>query len=154
MLIQKSLWIRKRENNVILVALGETPRGLTSSKLDSKVSKTCRQNYRKQLAIDLTLTNCKNTFAYLDDILIITKGSVEKHKETLEKVLHRLDDENLAISLDKCKFACKQIKWLRFHIDTEETTLLLRKIDAIEKLSPPEMFKQLKSFMGSIHHLT
>ena len=38
-----------------------------------------------QEAIDLILTNCKNTFAYLDDILIITKGSVEKHKETLKK---------------------------------------------------------------------
>ena len=38
-----------------------------------------------QKAIDLTLTNCKNTYAYLDDILIITKRSVEKHKETLEK---------------------------------------------------------------------
>ena len=51
-----------------------------------------------QKAIDLTITNCKNTYAYLDDILIITKGSIEKHKETLEKVLHRLDEENLAIS--------------------------------------------------------
>ena len=27
-----------------------------------------------QKAIDLTLTNCKNTYAYIDDILIITKG--------------------------------------------------------------------------------
>ena len=57
-----------------------------------------------QKAIDLTINQL---YAYLDDILIITKGSIEKHKETLEKVLHRLDEENLEISLDKCKFACK-----------------------------------------------
>ena len=75
-----------------------------------------------QKAIDLTLTNCKNTYAYLDDNLIITKGSIEKHKETLEKLLHRLGEENLEISLDKCEFACKQIKWLGFHIDSEATT--------------------------------
>ena len=86
-----------------------------------------------QKAIDLTLTNCTNTYAYLDDILIITKGSIEKHKETLEKVLHRLDEENLEISLDKCKFACKQIEWLGFHKDGEKTTPRSRKTDAKEK---------------------
>ena len=36
-----------------------------------------------QKAINFTLTNCKNTYAFLDDILIITKGSIVKHKEKL-----------------------------------------------------------------------
>ena len=72
-----------------------------------------------QKAIELTLPNCKNTYAYLEDILIITKGSVEKHKGTLEKLLHKLDEKNLAISLDKSKFVCKQIEWREFHIDSE-----------------------------------
>ena len=67
-----------------------------------------------QKAIDLTLTNCKNTYAYLDDILIITKRSVEKHKETQEKSLHRLDEENFAISLDKCKLASNKLNGLGF----------------------------------------
>ena len=111
--------------------MGETPWELTSSKLDSTVSET-----EFQKAIDLRLINCKNTYAYLDDILVITKGSVEKHKETLEKVLHRLGEEIFAISLDKCKLACKQIEWLGFNINSEGTTPLSRKTDAIEKLSP------------------
>ena len=64
-----------------------------------------------QKPIDLTLTNCKNTLAYLDDILIVAKVSLELHKETLNTVLQKLDEENLAISLDKCKFACKQFGW-------------------------------------------
>ena len=79
-----------------------------------------------QKAIDLKLTNCKNTYAYLDDILIITKGTVEKHKDTLEKFIHKLDEENLAISLDKCKCACKQIEWLGFHIDSKKTTPFIK----------------------------
>ena len=33
-----------------------------------------------QKAIDLTLTNCKNTYAYLDDKLMVIKGSLELHK--------------------------------------------------------------------------
>ena len=60
-----------------------------------------------QKAIDLTLTNCTNTYAYLDDILIVTKGSTELHQQKLKAVLDKLDEEKLAILLEKCKFACK-----------------------------------------------
>ena len=104
-----------------------------------------------QKAIDLTLTNCTNTYAYLDDILIVTKGSVEPYRQT---VLTNLDEENLAILLDKIKFACKQVEWLKFNTKIEGTKPLIKKTEAIEKLSPPKTFKQLKNFMGSIHHLT
>ena len=107
-----------------------------------------------QKAIDLTLTNCSNTYAYLDDILIVTKGSVDKHKQKLQTILEKLDGENLAISLDKGKFRCKPVEWLGYTTNSKGTTPLIRKTEAIAKLSPPKTFKQLKRFMGSIHHLT
>ena len=105
-------------------------------------------------AVDLTLTNCNNTYAYLDDILIETKRTKETHRQKLQMVLTKLDEENLAISLYKCKFAWKQVEWLGFTINSERTKPLIKKTEAIEKLSPPKAFKQLKSFMGSLHHLT
>ena len=40
-----------------------------------------------QKAIELTLTNFENTFAYLEDIIIVTKVSKDTHKELLHKVL-------------------------------------------------------------------
>ena len=40
-----------------------------------------------QKAVDLTLTNCDNTYAYLDDILIVTKGTLETHRQNLQTVL-------------------------------------------------------------------
>ena len=107
-----------------------------------------------QKAVDLTLTNCTNTYAYLDDILVVTKGNKELHQQKLKAVLDKLDAENLAISLENCKFACKQIEWLGFKINSEGTAPLIKKTEAIEKLSPPKTFKQLKSFMGSMQHLT
>ena len=103
-----------------------------------------------QKAIDLTLTNCMNTYAYLDDILIVTKGYLDLQKQKLQSVLKKLDEENLAISLYKCMFACKQVEWLGFNINSEGTKSLIRKTEAIEKLSPPKT----KKLMGSIHHLT
>ena len=65
-----------------------------------------------QKAIHLTLTNCLNTYAYLVDILSVTKGSIDTHKQKLQMILEKLDAENLAISLDKCKFAFRQAEAL------------------------------------------
>ena len=61
-----------------------------------------------QKAIDLTLNNEKDTFAFLDDILIISHGTKEQHIEKLTKVLNKLDTENMTILIDKCKFGCKK----------------------------------------------
>ena len=105
-----------------------------------------------QKAVDLTLTICTNTYAYLDDIL--TKGTLESLRQKLQTVLTKLNEENFAISLDKFKFLCKQVEWLGYTINSEGTKPLIKKSAAIEKLLPPKTFKQLKSFMGSIHHLT
>ena len=104
-----------------------------------------------QKVVDLTLTNCNNPYAYLDNILIVTKGTIETHRQKLQTVQTKVDEENLAISLDKCKFA---FELLVFTINSEGTKPLIKNTEAIEKLSHPKTFKQLESFMGSIHHLT
>ena len=106
-----------------------------------------------QKAIDLTLNNEKDTFAFLDDILIISHGTKEQHMEKLKKVLDKLDQENMAISLNKCKFGCKEVEWLGFIINEYGTIPMHKKTEAITNLQHPKTFKQLKSFMGSIHHL-
>ena len=103
-----------------------------------------------QNAIDLTITNCENTFAYLDDILIVAKCSKEDHREHVHKVLTKLNDKNLAITIEKGKFACEQVEWLRYSMKSEVTKLLNQKTDVIAKLTQPKTFKQLKQIYGFI----
>ena len=100
-----------------------------------------------QKAVDLTLTNCTKTYAYLDDILVVTKGNKELHQQKLKTVLEKLDEENLAILPEKCKFACKEIEWLGFNINSEGTAPLIKKTEAIEKLSTKN-FSTIKKFYG------
>ena len=45
------------------------------------------------------------------------------------------------------------IEWLGFTITPQGTTPLIAKTEAIMKLEHPKTLKQLRSFMGSIHHL-
>ena len=49
-----------------------------------------------QKTIDVTLRNCHNNFAFLDDILVITKGNLTDHEKEIEKILYLLDKENLS----------------------------------------------------------
>ena len=99
-----------------------------------------------QKTIDVTLRNCHNKFAFLDDILVITKGKLSDHEKELDKILHRLDKENLAIKLQKCEFAQKQITWLGYEITPTGITPTKKKCESINKLETPKALKQLRSF--------
>ena len=107
-----------------------------------------------QKAIDLTWNNEKDTFAFLDDHnLIISHGRKEQHIDKLKRVLDRLDQEKMAISVSKSEFGCKEFEWLGFVMNEYGTIPMHKKIDAITKLQHSKTFKQLKNFMGSVHHL-
>ena len=44
-----------------------------------------------QKAIDLTLNNERDKFAFLDDILIISHGTKEDHMNKVKRILDKLD---------------------------------------------------------------
>ena len=106
-----------------------------------------------QKTIDKTLEGIPSKFAFLDDILIITKGTIKEHEQELDKTLQKLDEEGLAISLQKCEFAKNKIEWLGFTITPSGITPLVTKTEAIMKLEHPKTLKQLPSFLRSVHHL-
>ena len=59
----------------------------------------------------------------------------------------------MAISVNTCKFGCKEVEWLGFVIKEYGTLPMHKKTDAITKIQHSKTFKQLKSFMGSVHQL-
>jgi hypothetical protein len=58
--------------------------------------------------------------AYIDNILVFTTGSLQKHREHVCKVLERLWQAGLQISINKCKFETHSTKYLRFIIETRK----------------------------------
>ena len=83
-----------------------------------------------QRTIDKTLHDINSKFVYVDDILIIAKGTLEDHKK-IDRILHRLNEENLAISLQKCKFAREEITWLGLTITPNGVTPTNQKCEAL-----------------------
>ena len=58
-----------------------------------------------QKVIDLTLANTNSVFVYIDDILIVTKGTKHDHINKVREVMKKLDEANLQLKAEKCVIA-------------------------------------------------
>ena len=106
-----------------------------------------------QKAMENTLQGLSGVFCFLDDILIVSEGSVVDHNILVDKVFARLDKEGFALKLSKCEFSLNQLSWLCYNIDSEGYRPKCSKIDAVLALETPKSLKQLRSFMGILSHL-
>ena len=106
-----------------------------------------------QRVMDTILSEFPQAHAFIDDILVVTKGTEIEHIAAVEKILRKLDRENMSLNLTKCQFARKECEWLGHKITCSGITPLIRKTEPIESLKAPKTVSQLKSFMGSIHSL-
>ncbi|CAK1582935.1 unnamed protein product [Parnassius mnemosyne] len=85
---------------------------------------------------------------YLDNLAIITTGTLDKHLEHIDIVLSKLNKAGLTCNLQKCEFICKEIKMLGFIISTEGIKTDPDKIRAIQEFPAPKKIKQLRAFLG------
>ena len=107
-----------------------------------------------QKAMDYTLIGLKNTFCFLDDILIVSKGSEDDHLQLVLDCLKKLDPHNLRINLPKCHFAKQKISWLGYNITQSGISPLESKTSSIISLQPSNTLKKLRSFLGSVHYIS
>ena len=107
-----------------------------------------------QKAMDPTLNHSKNTFCFLYDILIVSKGSELEQEKLITDVLMKLDKENLSLKLSKCELFKTEENWLGQKLSESGVTPKITKTEAILKLEHPTSLKQLRSFLGSINHLS
>ena len=105
-----------------------------------------------QEKIDQTLEN-KHP-AWLDDIIIVTKGSKEQHKKELIEVLTRLENAGYRLSGNKSEFFKSEIEWIGHKKDQNGIRPLQDKLMAIKNLKQPNNEKELKSFLGAIQYLS
>ena len=107
--------------------------------------------------MDYTLIGLKNTYCFLDDILIVNKESEADHKQYVLECLKRLDDDNLKINLPNCHFSKLEIDWLGFLISGISQSGILpieSKISAILSPGAPKTLKKLRSFLCSVHYIS
>ena len=60
--------------------------------------------------MDITFNIAINTFSFLDDILIVSKGDKFEHEKLVKKVMKNLSDENMALKNSKGDFFLKLVR--------------------------------------------
>jgi len=86
--------------------------------------------------------------AYIDDILIATKGSIEKHHKQVSKVFQLLMDNHLCIELDKCVFDATRTPFLGFIVSGEGLEMDPEKARAIVDWPRPTSRKEVQQLLG------
>ena len=106
-----------------------------------------------QKVMDYTLVGLQNTYCFLDDIIVVSRGSKDDHLKLVYNCLKKLDEDNLRINIPKCHFAKTEIEWLGHKFSQSGIAPLESKTAAIASLPAPKNLKQLRSFLGSVHYL-
>ncbi|KAK1911147.1 hypothetical protein P3342_011749 [Pyrenophora teres f. teres] len=88
-----------------------------------------------QSVINKTLHEYLGIFvlAYLDDILVYSKGTLEEHIELVKKVLRKLKNRKLYLQPEKCEFHTQETEFLGFIISTEGVKMNPKKIQTVQE---------------------
>ena len=106
-----------------------------------------------QKAMDTELANIPNTYVFLDDILVVTKGSKENHYKVVETVLTKLNKANVRLKWEKCNLAQNEIEWLGYKLTQNGISPINTKIQAITQKLRPENLKELRSYLRAVNQM-
>ena len=85
---------------------------------------------------------------YMDDILIATKGSLREHREKVAQILQKLEDNDLFLKPEKCKFHRKQVDYLGVIVGNGRVKMDPVKVQGITDWPTPTNLTELRSFLG------
>ncbi len=90
--------------------------------------------------------------AYLDDLLCISKLSLEDHLEKLEVVVQHLCNAGLKVNAAKLTFCALEIEYLGYVLTRDGIKPQSNKVQEILTIKPPTGVKQLRHFLGMVQY--
>jgi hypothetical protein len=88
--------------------------------------------------------------AYIDDLLVITRGTLEEHLEKLREVLRRLREAGL--NVNAAIFLYPRVEYLGYILTREGIKPQPKKVQAILALNPPNNVKELRHFLSMLQY--
>jgi hypothetical protein len=89
---------------------------------------------------------------YMDDLLSITRQTLDKHLQKMEIVLARFRDARLKVNAAKSLFCAHEIEYLGYILTREGIKPQPKKVQAILALNPPNSVKELRHFLGMVQY--
>ncbi|XP_046142387.1 uncharacterized protein K02A2.6-like [Osmia bicornis bicornis] len=126
-----------------------TPRGLFRFKRLPFGIKTAPATF--QQAIESTLMGLEGVYPYIDDV-IVTGRTRQEHDLRLQNTLRRLEERGWKLSIEKCKFGLREIKFLGLIINSRGISADPSATSAIANLPDPTNVTEVQSLLGLVNH--
>lgn len=105
-----------------------------------------------QRIMEHILSGLEGVIVYLDDLLIFGKDNKE-HNRRLKAVLERLDQFNVRISPEKCKFNRTWVEFVGLIFSELGISQSPSKVSAVTNCEPPRTKEEAQSFLGMLAYL-
>ena len=89
---------------------------------------------------------------YLDDLLIISKDSLDDHLKKLREVFIKLQEAWLKINANKSNFCTTETEYLGYTLTRKDIKPQIKKIESILALKTPKNVKELRLFLGMVQY--
>jgi len=93
------------------------------------------------------LINQGDMVTFIDDILVATNME-EGYDELVEEVLKRLEENNLFVKLEKCKWKVREVEFLGVVIGPKGVEMQREKIEGVLNWPASRNMKEVQKFLG------
>jgi len=93
------------------------------------------------------LINQGDTATFIDDILVAT-DTEEEHDELVEEVLRRLEENDLFVKLEKCKWKVREVEFLGVVIGPKGVEMQKEQVEGVLNWLAPRNVKEVQKFLG------
>jgi len=91
--------------------------------------------------------NQGDTATFIDNILVAT-DTKERHDELVEEVLKRLEENNLFVKPEKCKWKVREVEFLGVVISPKGVEMQKEKVAGVLNWQAPRNVKEVQKFLG------
>jgi len=91
------------------------------------------------------LINKGNTATFINDILVAT-DTEEGHNKLVEEVLKRLEENDLFVKLEKCKWKVREVEFLEVVIGPKGVEMQ-KKVEGVLSWLAPKNVKEVQKFL-------
>ena len=93
------------------------------------------------------LINQGDTTTFIDDILIAI-DTEEGHNELVDEVLRRLEENDLFVKPEKCKWKVREVEFLGVVIGLRGVEMQKEKVEGVLNWLAPRNVKEVQKFLG------
>jgi len=93
------------------------------------------------------LINMEKMAAFIDNVIIGMEGE-EEHDELVAEVIKRLEENDLYVKLEKCKWRVREVKFLGVVIGLEGIKVEEEKVKDVLDWLMPKYIKDIQKFLG------